>query len=223
MASAKERAKAFVDARWALMVPVIILGGIYGGIMTPTEAASVGAFYGIYVGIFVYREIGAKKLFDCCVETCITGSNVLFIFAMAGIFGNIITIESIPEMLAAFITGFTSNKILLLILLNIILLIIGTFMEALAAILILTPLLLPIVVSFGIDPIHFGVIMTVNLAIGFVTPPIGVNLFMGSSIGGVSVENLAKACVPFLLALIVCQLLVTFVPPISLFLPNLMH
>lgn len=222
-ANARERARAFVEARWALMVPVIILGGIYGGIMTPTEAAAVGAFYGMYVGMFVYKEIGFKKLFDCCVETCMTGSNVLFIFAMAGIFGNIITIESIPEMLAEFIMGFTSSKLLLLVILNVVLLIIGTFMEALAAILILTPLLLPIVVSFGIDPIHFGVMMTVNLAIGFVTPPIGVNLFVGSSVGDVSVESLAKACVPFLLALLVCQVLVTFVPAISLFLPNLMH
>lgn len=221
VSTAKERAMAFVEARWALLVPVIILGGIYGGIMTPTEAAAVGAFYGMYVGMFVYREIGFKKLFDCCVEVCITGGNVLFIFAMAGIFGNIITIEAIPEMLAEFITGFTSSKILLLIILNIILLIIGTFMEALAAILILTPLLLPIVVSFGIDPIHFGVMMVVNLAIGFVTP-IGVNLFVGSSVGDVSVERLAKACLPFLCALFVCQVLVTFVPAISLFLPNLM-
>ena len=223
MAGARERARAFVEARWALMVPVIILGGIYGGIMTPTEAAAVGAFYGMYVGMFVYKEIGFKKLFDCCVETCVTGSNVLFIFAMAGIFGNIITIESIPEMLAEFIMGFTSSKFLLLVILNVVLLIIGTFMEALAAILILTPLLLPIVVSFGIDPIHFGVMMTVNLAIGFVTPPIGVNLFVGSSIGDVSVDSRALRCVPFLLALLVCQVLVTFVPAISLFLPNLMH
>ncbi len=221
--AAGERLQALAGARWALMVPILILGGIYGGITTPTEAASVGAFYGMYVGMFVYKEINFKKLFDCCVETCVTGSNVLFIFAMAGIFGNIITIESIPEMLADFIMSFTSSKFLLLIILNIILLIIGTFMEALAAILILTPLLLPIVVSFGIDPIHFGVLMTVNLAIGFVTPPIGVNLFVGSSVGNVSVESLAKACVPFLLALLVCQILVTFVPSLSLLLPNLMQ
>lgn len=221
IAGPKEKAKAFVEARWALMVPVIILGGIYGGIMTPTEAAAVGAFYGMYVGMFVYKEISFKKLFDCSIESCVTSGNILFIFAMAGIFGNIITIESIPEMLAEFITGFTHSKFTLLILLNIILLIIGTFMEALAAILILTPLLLPIVVDFGIDPIHFGVMMTVNLAIGFITPPIGVNLFVGSSIGDVSVESLAKACFPFLIALLICQVLVTFVPAISLFLPNL--
>ena len=222
IAGAKEKAKAFVEARWALMVPVIILGGIYGGIMTPTEAAAVGAFYGMYVGMFVYKEISFKKLFDCSIESCVTSGNILFIFAMAGIFGNIITIESIPEMLAEFITGFTHSKFTLLILLNVILLIIGTFMEALAAILILTPLLLPIVVDFGIDPIHFGVMMTVNLAIGFITPPIGVNLFVGSSIGDVSVESLAKACFPFLIALLICQVLVTFVPEISLFLPNLL-
>ena len=221
IAGPKEKAKAFVEARWALMVPVIILGGIYGGIMTPTEAAAVGAFYGMYVGMFVYKEISFKKLFDCSIESCVTSGNILFIFAMAGIFGNIITIESIPEMLAEFITGFTHSKFTLLILLNIILLIIGTFMEALAAILILTPLLLPIAVDFGIDPIHFGVMMTVNLAIGFITPPIGVNLFVGSSIGDVSVESLAKACFPFLIALLICQVLVTFVPAISLFLPNL--
>lgn len=221
IAGSKEKVKAFVEARWALMVPVIILGGIYGGIMTPTEAAAVGAFYGMYVGMFVYKEISFKKLFDCSIESCVTSGNILFIFAMAGIFGNIITIESIPEMLAEFITGFTHSKFTLLILLNIILLIIGTFMEALAAILILTPLLLPIVVDFGIDPIHFGVMMTVNLAIGFITPPIGVNLFVGSSIGDVSVESLAKACFPFLIALLICQILVTFIPAISLFLPNL--
>lgn len=217
-----DKLRAFIGARWALLVPVIILGGIYGGLMTPTEAAAVGAFYGLYVGIFVYRELGTGKIVSCSTETCVTGGNILFIFAMAGIFGNIITIESIPELVADFITGFTSSKIGVLLLLNLILLIIGTFMEALAAILILTPLLLPIITSFGIDPIHFGVLMTVNLAIGFITPPIGVNLFVGSSIGKVSVESLARACMPFLLILVFCLALVTFIPALSTFLPQLL-
>lgn len=214
-------AKAFWDAKWALMVPVIILGGIYGGIMTPTEAAAVSAFYGLIVGVFIYKEINLKNITQCFMDACSTSAVVIVLMAMATIFGNIMTIEQVPNKIAAFILGITESKIMILLMINVLLLIVGTFMEALAAIVILTPILLPIVTKVGVDPIHFGVIMVVNLAIGFITPPVGVNLFVASGVAKLKIENLAKAAMPLLFAMILVLLLVTYVPSISLYLTTL--
>ncbi|ABO51260.1 TRAP dicarboxylate transporter, DctM subunit [Desulforamulus reducens MI-1] len=213
--------KAFWDAKWALMVPVIILGGIYGGFMTPTEAAAVSAFYGLIVGVFVYKEINLKNITECFMEACSTSAVVIVLMSMATIFGNIMTIEQVPNKIAEFILGITENKIMILLMINILLLIVGTFMEALAAIVILTPILLPIVTKVGVDPIHFGVIMVVNLALGFITPPVGVNLFVASGVAKLKIEDLAKSAMPLLGAMIVVLLLVTYVPSISLFLTTL--
>lgn len=209
--------KAFWDAKWALMVPVIVLGGIYGGLMTPTEAAAVAAFYGLIVGLFVYRELNIKSLLRCCVESAETSATIIILMAMATIFGNIMTIEDVPSTIARAILSVTDNKICILLLINILLLIVGVFMEALAAIVILTPILLPVVTSVGVSPLHFGIIMVVNLAIGFITPPVGVNLFVASSVSQTKLTDLSRSVVPMILLMILVLLLITYVPEVPLF------
>ena len=208
---------AIWNAKWALMVPVIVLGGIYGGIMTPTEAAAVAACYGLIVGVFVYREIDARKFVNCCVEACETSATIIVLMAMATLFGNIMTLEDVPGTIARAILSFTESKIVVLLLINVLLLIVGTFMEALAAIVILTPILLPVVTGVGVSPLHFGIIMVVNLAIGFITPPVGVNLFVASGISKAKLEYLARAVMPMLLLMILVLLVVTYIPEVPLF------
>lgn len=210
--------KAFWNAKWAILVPVIVLGGIYGGLMTPTEAAAVAALYGLIVGVFVYKELNLKRLYDSCVESANMSSVIIMLMAMATIFGNVMTLESIPQQIAQLILQITENPIVIILLINILLLWIGTFMEALAAIVILTPILLPLALQIGMNPIHFGVIIVVNLAIGFITPPVGVNLFVASGIADAKIQSIAKASIPFLLAMLIVLLVITYVPQISLFL-----
>ncbi len=209
--------RAFWDAKWALMVPVIVLGGIYGGFMTPTEAAAVAAFYGIIVGVFIYKEINWKKLCECCVESAETSATIIVLMAMATIFGNIMTIEDVPGTIARAILDFTNSKFFILLIINVLLLIVGTFMEALAAIVILTPILLPVVTGVGVSPLHFGVIIVVNLAIGFLTPPVGVNLFVASGISGTRLTSIAKAVMPMIGLMILVLLVITYFPQVPLF------
>ena len=206
------------EAKWALMVPVIVLGGIYGGIMTPTEAAAIAAFYGLVVGLLLYREMNLRQMFDACVESCETSSVIIVLMAMATLFGNIMTIEDVPGTVARAILGLTENKFLILLLINILLLFVGTFMEALAAIVILTPILLPVVTGVGVSPLHFGVIIVVNLAIGFITPPVGVNLFVASGVASARIESIARQCLPMLALMLVVLLICTYIPSIPLFL-----
>ncbi len=210
--------KAVWEAKWALMVPVIVLGGIYSGFMTPTEAAAVSAFYGLIVGAFIHRELNCGSFFNCLVDASSTSAIVIMLMGMATIFGNIMTLEDVPGIIANFILGLTNNKILVLLLINILLLIVGTFMEALAAIVILTPILLPVVIRVGVDPLHFGIVMVVNLAIGFITPPVGVNLFVASGIAKTKIADLSKAIVPLLLLMIAVLLIITYIPAIPLYL-----
>ncbi|EHL07951.1 TRAP transporter, DctM subunit [Desulfitobacterium hafniense DP7] len=210
--------KAFWEAKWALMVPVIILGGIYSGYMTPTESAAVAAFYGLIVGVFIHRGINLKNIVYCFTESCSTSAVIIALMAMATIFGNILTIEQIPTKIATWMLAITDSKYVILLIITLLLLFVGTFMEALAAIVILTPILLPIVLQVGIDPIHFGIIMVVNLAIGFITPPVGVNLFVASGLAKLKIEEISKAVVPFLLGMIAVLLLISYVPSISMFL-----
>jgi len=216
----KHIGKLIWEAKWALMVPVIILGGIYSGLCTPTEAAAVAAVYGLVVGTFIYKGINKDNIIPCLRESAITSSTCVSLLAFATIFGNIMTMERIPYTVAEFITGITSNKILLLLIINLLLLVVGMFMDTLASIIILTPILLPIVTSVGIDPIHFGVIMVVNLAIGFVTPPVGVNLFVASGIGKVKIETLSKNVLPLLASMLIVLLLTTYIPALCLTLPS---
>lgn len=210
--------KAFWEAKWALMVPVIILGGIYSGYMTPTESAAVAAFYGLIVGVFIHKGINRKNIVYCFTESCSTSAVIIALMAMATIFGNILTIEQIPTKIATWMLAITDSKYVILLIITLLLLFVGTFMEALAAIVILTPILLPIVLQVGIDPIHFGIIMVVNLAIGFITPPVGVNLFVASGLAKLKIEEISKAVVPFLLGMFAVLLLISYVAPISMFL-----
>lgn len=210
--------RAFWNAKWAILVPVIVLGGIYGGIMTPTEAAAVAALYGLIVGVFVYRELNLKRLYEACIESAKMSSVIIMLMAMATIFGNVMTLESIPQQIAELILKLTKNPIVIILLINILLLWIGTFMEALAAIVILTPILLPLALQIGMNSIHFGVIIVVNLAIGFITPPVGVNLFVASGIADAKIQSIAKASLPFLLAMLIVLMFITYIPQISLFL-----
>ena len=208
------------EAKWALMVPVIILGGIYGGFMTPTEAAAISAMYGLLVGIFVYKGINRHNFFSVCIECCTTSAVIIFLIAMASSFGYLLALEQVPESIAKAILAVTNNKYLVLLLINLFLLVVGALMEPAAATIILTPILAPIAVKLGVDLVHFGLVMTVNLAIGFITPPVGSNLFVASATSGLKVESIAKAAIPMIVLMIAVLFILTYVPAISLFLPN---
>lgn len=211
------------DAKWALLVPIIILGGIYSGLMTPTESAAVAAFYGLVVGVFLYKGLNKSNIGQCLVDSTNTSATVILLMAMASIFGNILTLEDIPATIAEAILGLSKNPIIILLFINILLLIVGMFMEALAAIVILIPILLPIVTQLDVDPVHFGVIMVVNLAIGFITPPVGVNLFVSSGVANLKLENIAKAVLPMLGLMIILLLVITYIPSVVLWLPQLLN
>ena len=208
------------DAKWALIVPVIILGGIYGGIFTPTEAAAIGVIYGLVVGLFVYRELRLIDLYRVFAQSALTTGSVMLIVGAATIFGRVLTIERIPVLLAEAMVDLVSSPLALLMLVNLLLLVVGTFMETLAAIIILTPILLPVAMAMGIDPTHFGIVMIVNLGIGMVTPPLGMNLFIGSKVGNVPLEQLMRGALPFVLVMLVTLALITYLPALSLALPT---
>ncbi|WP_102347434.1 TRAP transporter large permease [Bacillus sp. Marseille-P3661] len=208
--------KATWEAKWAIIMPVIILGGIYGGIFTPTEAAVVAVVYGLVAGKFLYRELKFKDIPKILIDSMLTTATVLVIVGAATGFGRLLTIEQIPNQVASAMMSVSENPFVIMALITILLLIVGCFMDTIAAIIILTPILLPIALQIGYDPIHFGIIMVVNLAIGFITPPLGVNLFVGSGISGLSIEDLSKAVVPFFVAMVIALLFVTFIPQLSL-------
>ena len=217
--SAKQVSATLRESIWALIVPIIILGGIYGGVFTPTEAAAVAVVYALFIGVFVYKDLSLSDLPKVFSESALTSGTILILVIMATAFGRLITIEQVPADLAAWLTNVSDNPIIVLLLINLVLLLIGMFMETISSIIIMTPILLPVAQALGIDPILFGVIMTVNLAIGFCTPPLGVNLFVASSISGVSIERLTWAIMPFFAGMIVLLLAITYIPAISLTLP----
>jgi C4-dicarboxylate transporter DctM subunit len=212
---------ALNDAKWALLAPVIILGGIYGGIFTPTEAAAVGVIYGLVVGAFIYRELTLKNLYGVIADSALTTASVMLIVGSATIFGRVLALEGIPQMITETITAWVSQPWLLLLAITLLLLVIGTFMEALAAIIILTPILLPLAVSIGISPEHFGILMIINLGIGMVTPPVGVNLFVAVRVSGVPLEEVIRGSVRPLVVMLGVLLLITYVPALTLWLPSL--
>lgn len=219
--SGKEILRAANEAKWALLIPVIILGGIYGGIFTPTEAAAVAVIYGFVIGVFVYKDLKLIDVFEILKKSALTTATVLIILGTANTFGRILTLEQIPVKIANAITSISDSRVVILILINILLLFVGCFMDTTAAIIILTPILLPVAKMVGVDPVHFGIIMVVNLAIGFITPPLGVNLFVACGIGNISIEELSKSIIPWLFVMIFCLMMITFIPDISLFLPKL--
>lgn len=212
---------AFRQAVLSLLMPIIVLGGIYGGIFTPTEAAVVAVVYSFIVGFVIYREISIKQLPEIFKEAAVTTSIVLIIIGTAGLFSFILNKLSVPTMVQEFFLNLSSSPFVFIILVNILLLFTGMFIEAAAAILILVPILLPISNSLGIDPIHFGIIMVVNLAMGLITPPVGINLFVASQISKLKIEQISKAIIPFVLILFVDVLLLSFIPWISTWLPSL--
>lgn len=220
--TAKDWVKTIVEAIPSFLVPVIILGGIYGGIFTPTEAAAAGCVLGVIISVYVCKEVKLSDIPYMALRSVIISAPVMFIIGVSTGFGRVLAITQMPSMIAEGILGITSNSVLLLILINLLLLLVGTFMETNAAIIILTPILLPIVTALGINPIHFGMIMILNLAIGFITPPLGANLFMASEISRVKFETLAKTIWPWIGAMIVVLIIITYIPQSSLFLPQMM-
>lgn len=213
---------AIWEAKWALINPVIILGGIYAGIFTPTEAAAVAAIYAFVCGSFIHKELDFKKLVASIATSCCTTGAVMVILACATAFSKVLTIEQIPVLVTQGLMDITNNKILLLILINVLLLIIGCVMDQTPAILILSPILLPIAKSIGLDPVHFGIIMVANLAIGFITPPLGMALFVAARVSNSKLEVVLKGILPFIAVMIACLFLITFIPQISMFLPSLL-
>lgn len=214
--------KATYEAKWALLIPVIILGGIYGGIFSPTEAAVVAVVYAFIVGKFVYKELSWEDSFQSFREAVVINATTMIIIGLSVSFAYFMTLEQIPNQIAAFLTDFSSNPFVILLAINILLLVVGMFIDTISALVILTPILLPIVVVVGVDPVHFGVILVANLAIGFITPPLGVNLFVASSVGNVKFEKIVVSVLPFLLSMIICLLVITYIPALSLWLPNLL-
>jgi len=217
----KNAVRCAIEAIGALFVPVIIIGGIYGGIFSATEAAVVACVYGFLVGKFIYKELSIKATLNAFVGSAITVSSILIVVATGSVLGKILTVEGVPKMVENALTSMSSNVYVLLIVINLILLIVGCVMETFTAIIILSPILYPIVAKYGIDIYHFGVMMILNLSIGFITPPVGSNLFVACGITGMKFEALVKAIWPFLLVLVVALIFVTFIPQITLFLPNL--
>lgn len=220
--SAKRALKEVKDSFWALLSPVIILGGIYGGIFTPTEAAAVSVIYSLVIGCLVYKELDLKQLGTVTKNACETTATILIVIGCAAGFSKVLTLGRIPTTVATFLTTMTDSKILILLLINVLLLIVGCFMETLCAIMILAPILFPVVTALGVDVTHFGIIMVVNLAIGFITPPLGVNLFVASRVGETTLDTVIKGIIPFLALMIVILLFITYVPAISMFLPNML-
>ena len=219
-ATLKEILVSGKQAFWALLMTVIILVGILSGIVTPTEASIIAVLYAIVVGFFIYKELTFKKLLVVMRDSMVTTAGIMALVGFANIFAYILTKEQIPTMIANAMLALTSNKYILLILINILLLFVGCFMETIAALLILFPVLLPVVTQVGVDPIQFGVMCVLNLVLGLTTPPVGVCLFVTSAIGKISLARASKAVMPFLLLNLGVLLLVTFCPPVTLFLVN---
>ncbi|MEL7649357.1 MAG: TRAP transporter large permease [Sedimentibacter sp.] len=208
----------FRDSFWALLSPVIILGGIYSGIVTPTEAANISVVYAIIVSVFIYKSIKFRELSSVMKDTVATAAPILLVVSIATVFGKVLTLMQAPVMISKAITSTFTTKASVLIAINVILLFVGMVMDTTPAILILTPIFMPIIAAIGVDPIHFGVLMVVNLAIGFVTPPVGINLFVASSLTNLPVMEIAKHAIPFIIAFLVALMAITFIPQISLLL-----
>ncbi|ART55025.1 C4-dicarboxylate ABC transporter permease [Acidovorax carolinensis] len=215
--------KATLQAGWALFMPVIILGGIYGGVFTPTEASAVAVFYALVVGVVIYREIKVKDLFAILRKSAISSAVIMFIIANAGLFAFLITRAGVPDAIGRWLEAVLQSPTLFLLGVNAALFIIGMFIETSAAIIVLAPILAPVAMHFGVDPVHFGLIMVVNLALGMITPPFGVNLFAACTVARISLDRIVKHLLPFVGVILVCLMVVTYVPWISLALRDLVY
>lgn len=221
--SAKKLIIGFKDSFFALLTPAIILGGIYSGMFTPTEAAAVAAVYAILVGMFVYKELKIKDFPEIIYKAVISTTLIMFIVGGAKVFGWLLTNLEIPHRIGVAFVHMTTSPILFLLMMNVLLLIIGTLINASAAVIILTPIFLPVAIQLGIDPLFFGVLMVVNLAIGCITPPVGLDLFVASAITDIPVERVMKAVFPYLMVLLIDLLILTLCPDIITFLPELLR
>jgi len=221
-ATFKEHWRAFLDALPSLIMPVIILGGILSGMFTPTEAATVACLYALALGVFLYKEIDLRKLWILLRETMRNTAQVMAIIAAAGLFGWVMTYQGIPAAIIKSIIGFTDNKYVVLLIINIVLLMLGCFMEGNAILILTVPIMVPIAKEFGIDLVHLGVIMCLNTMIGTVTPPVGMCLYPVMTLGNLTMGQLVKEIIPFLIILIVALLLVTYISPLATFLPTLL-
>ena len=215
--------RATYEAAFALIMPVIILGGIYGGIFTPTEASAVAVFYALFVGVFVYREIGFKDISTILRKSVMSSAVIMFIIANAGLFAFLITRAGVPDAIGHWLQEVLKSPAYFLLGVNAALFLIGMFIETSAAIIVLAPILAPVAIHFGIDPIHFGLIMVVNLALGMITPPFGVNLFAACTVARISLDRMIKDLIPFVCVILACLMIITYVPAVSLTLRDLVY
>jgi C4-dicarboxylate transporter DctM subunit len=215
--------KATWQAGWALLMPVIILGGIYGGIFTPTEASAVAVFYALFVGLLIYREIKLADLAIILRKSVLSSAVIMFIIANAGLFAFLITRAGVPDAIGHWLEDVLKTPAYFLLGVNAALFLIGMFIETSAAIIVLAPILAPVAMHFGIDPVHFGLIMVVNLALGMITPPFGVNLFAACTVARISLDRMIKDLIPFVLVILACLMVITYVPGLSLGLRDLVY
>lgn len=216
----REALRIVRDAAWGLLTVVIILGGILSGVFTATESASIACVWAFFVTMFIYRDYKWNQLHILVHRTVKTVTIVMILIGFAASFGYILTLMQIPMKITAFFAGLSDNKFVILLCINIMLLLLGTLMDMAPLILILTPMLLPVVKTLGVDPVHFGMIMMINLGVGLITPPVGSVLFVGSAVANLSIERVTRAMLPFYLGLLTVLMIVTYVPEISLWLPR---
>jgi len=221
-ASFKELAVAFRESFWGLALIVVVIGGIYSGIFTPTEAAAMSAMYAFFVSVFVYKDLTFKQVPKVLLDSANLSAMILYIITNAVLFSFLLTSEQIPQSLAAWINEMGLSPWMFLVVVNILLLIAGNFMEPSSILLITAPILFPVAMKLGIDPIHLGIIMTVNMEIGMITPPVGLNLYVASGISNMGLTEVTKAAAPWILVMLAFLILITYVPAISLWLPNLL-
>ena len=215
--------KTFVDGIWALFLPVIIIVGLKLGVFTPTEAAVVAVFYALIVGMFCYKEIKVKDLFPVFKKSVISSAVIMFIIANAGLFSFLITRAGVPEAIGTYLQKTLTSPAMFLLGVNAALFLIGMFLETSASVIVLAPILAPVAIKFGIDPVHFGTIMVVNLAMGMITPPFGVNLFAACTVAKISLDQIVRELIPFVLCVLACLMIITYVPQVSLFLRDLVY
>jgi len=211
---------SFKNSFWALLSPVIILGGIYSGIFTPTEAACVSVVYSIVVSVFIYKELNLKGLYKAFVDAAILNGITSFLLGYSTIFSTYMAYENIPKQIYELLLTYTDNKFIMLLFINIVLLVIGCFLDTVPAIIVMAPILLPAVVNYGVDPVHFGIIMTINLGIGLCTPPYGCNLFVGAAVAKIKMESMIRYLIPFLAIVVIALMVITYIPSLTLALLN---
>jgi C4-dicarboxylate transporter, DctM subunit len=221
-ASFRTMLRAFRDSVWGLMLIVVVIGGIYSGMFTPTEAAAMSAVYAFIVSVFIYRDMTLRDVPKTLLAAANMSAMILYIITNAVLFSFLLTSEQVPQQLSAWITGLGLGSIGFLVMVNLMLLAAGNFMEPSSILLITAPLLFPMAMQLGIDPIHFGVLMTVNMEIGMITPPVGLNLYVASGISRLGLTETTKACAPWIVVMLLYLLVITYIPAISLWLPELL-